>query len=249
MDEIERTRFAKSDHEYVINTVEHYVHEGIVGSTKIDLSLKHPCSALIWFAQRTDFLEKNIYSNYTNWDSKIPPPTFIYKINKYGVRKIGNLSNAPTIYDMYESTSLNTSMMENALQNEELPTKFNFVEFDHDIIQNVTIKYNGIKRIGIQGSTFFNDVQPYQNQLVNRIPGVGLYSFSINPTDLQPSGSCNMSRIRMVQLYIDTIPIHSIPNNTNLTLQHSYKHTVHVYVIHYNEFRIVEGLASLQFQR
>ena len=234
MDETERTQFATSTHEYIIDTVEYHTEE-VYTSTAIDLELSHPCSALVWFAQRDDFLKKNIYSNYTNWDSKYSPSTYIYQLNKYGIRKRENLSNAPTRYDMYESTSLNTSMMIDALQNDELPTKFNFEQFDHDIIQSITLKYNGVKRFDTQNYRFFNNLQPYQHKLESSIPGIGLYSFSINPGKLQPSGSCNMSRIQNVELIINTIP----------TINSSF--CVHVYVMHYNEFRVAGGLGGLSY--
>ena len=76
-----------------------------------------------------------------------------------------------------------------------------------------------------------------------------MYSFSLDPTKYQPSGACNMSRIKNVQLEVETVDVYSVENNTssNETLQHEYKFNINVYAVNYNILRIMSGMAGLSF--
>ena len=61
-------------------------------------------------------------------------------------------------------------------------------------------------------------VQPYQHHRSIPAPGINCYSFALNPEDDQPSGSCNMSRIDLVQLQLALRWIFHKKNNKMVTL-------------------------------
>ena len=49
---------------------------------------------------------------------------------------------------------------------------------------------------------YFNKIQPYQHKRFS-MKGLYSYSFSLNPNHLQPSSTCNMSRIEKAQMFLN----------------------------------------------
>ena len=95
---------------------------------------------------------------------------------------------------------------------------------------------------------YFEHVQPYQHDVKIDKKGIYLYSFSLDPTKYQPSGACNMSRIKNVQLEVQTVDVYTNTNETsNETLQYEYKFNINVYAVNYNILRIMSGMAGLSF--
>lgn len=244
MGESERNRFAQETHEYLIESVSRHSTEGVCGAMTIELDLKHPVKAMVWCAQRDDFVERNLLSNYTNWDSiDNSHHSLPHLVRAHG--ETFRLSTDAAHPDrMHTVTSLNTSHMLDAIQN--LPTKFNFEKFDQEILQHVTIQFNGIKRFDTRDAVYYSSLQHYQHTVARRMPGVGMYSFAVHPSKYQPSGSCNMSRIRRVQFVVETTPV-DVVDNENPTLRHQCKYTVYVYIMHYNLLRIFGGMGGLGF--
>jgi hypothetical protein len=94
--------------------------------------------------------------------------------------------------------------------------------------------------IGSDHSTFFySTVQPYDKH--SRIPvnGINMYSFSLEPEEYQPSGSCNLAFIpnRTLQVTLD-------PSLYNSSL----KIQLNVYCTNYNILRIANGFARLMYE-
>ena len=58
---------------------------------------------------------------------------------------------------------------------------------------------NGTDRFSERDGRYFNLVQPYQHHTNIPSTGINVYSFSINPEKFQPSGACNMSRLKNIE--------------------------------------------------
>ena len=71
-----------------------------------------------------------------------------------------------------------------------------------DPIVEGKILFEGQDLFDIKSAKYFRDVVPYQRH--TKVPNnfIYVYSFSVNPEDFQPSGSCNFSRIDNQQLYL-----------------------------------------------
>lgn len=106
-----------------------------------------------------------------------------------------------------------------------------------EVLQSAKLTFNGLDRIEEKDSTYFNLIQPYQHHTVIPKPGVYVYSFSLNPEEFQPSGSCNMSRLNKIQLHLNLKP----PSRD------TYKYDAHVYVTNHNFLRVTAGLAGVAF--
>jgi len=99
-----------------------------------------------------------------------------------------------------------------------LPTKFNFNYYKGNIIDECRLLFKGIERFTSFDTMYFEHVQPLQHGSNIDKKGVFFYSFALDPTKYQPSGACNMSREKNVQLDLTTNEVYS-QESTNETLQ------------------------------
>jgi hypothetical protein len=103
----------------------------------------------------------------------------------------------------------------------------------NDPMVDAKIQLGSHDRISQRPAGYFGLVQPHQ--FFERSPSTGIYvySFALKPTEHQPSGSINMSRIESV----------TIQATTNIT--GSYRMTT--YAFNLNVFRVTSGLGGLAF--
>jgi len=105
---------------------------------------------------------------------------------------------------------------------------------------------NGHDRFSERKGSYFNYVQPYQHFTRTPSDGINVYSFSINPEEHQPSGTCNMSKIDNIKFNIKI----GIDINNNILFQNKWlsKNTViKIYTVNYNILRIMGGLGGLAY--
>jgi hypothetical protein len=122
------------------------------------------------------------------------------------------------------------------------------------------IQLNGQDRFTEREGSYFNFVQPYQHHTSTPATGINVYSFALKPEDLQPSGSCNFSRIDNAVLNLTLTPATfqtnvepfngtndkpSDPDVEVLTNQTSAN--VNVYATNYNVLRIMSGMGGLAY--
>lgn len=252
----ERDKFARLPHTYTIQQVQRHEFMGVVGERTLELRVQHPVQALVWIAAKDVHLETNNRGNYTNWhDPDLPPGSLAY-IQKYHDE-----------LDPYTGED-NVPALAAA---DRIATKYNFRFFPRDIIQEATLLFNGVERFKTRNHAFFATVQRYQHKLrgggggggsgtsdvastarsvAPHLPGVMLYSFALDPAKSQPSGACNMSRIKRVQMRVVTapVPLSTIADRDRNDNQHQYKYNVTIFTIHYNQLRILSGMGGLAFQ-
>jgi hypothetical protein len=255
LDKEERTTFAKSSHEYLIEQVVRKQFLGVVGNKTLDLEIEHPVKYMVWCGQRDDVVDQiNAHNNFTNWKHEYIPPgsdSYMELVSArnqdelyYQTNELGEL-----IYDISDDGIPRPLTLDESSDPDSralLPTKFNFRYWDENIIQNSRLLFNGVERFSTRESMFYEHLQPYQGGLKVDKKGIQLYSFSLEPTKYQPSGACNMSRIKSKQLEIETVPVY-VNKNTNSTLQSEYKFNIYVYTVNYNILRILSGMGSVAF--
>ena len=111
------------------------------------------------------------------------------------------------------------------------------------------IQLNGQDRFTERDGSYFNFVQPFQHHTNSPSVGINVYSFALKPEDLQPSGSCNFSRIDNATLnltltpetfkadtdtgYSGTSPVTNVSNR--------------IYATNYNVLRIMSGMGGLAY--
>ena len=123
------------------------------------------------------------------------------------------------------------------------------------------IQLNGQDRFSEREGSYFNFVQPYQHHTATPSTGINVYSFALKPEDLQPSGSCNMSRIDNAVLNLTLTPSTfqtaaqyldgsvtaqgAGPDSFVLPTQNSAN--VRIYATNYNVLRIMSGMGGLAY--
>lgn len=101
-------------------------------------------------------------------------------------------------------------------------------------ITNVELKFNGQDRFKKMNAEFFRLVQPYKHHTRSPVDYIYSYSFAISPESLQPSGSCNFSKIDNANLILE---LQSTMGSGEFI----------VFAINYNVLQISNGMAGLLF--
>jgi hypothetical protein len=109
-------------------------------------------------------------------------------------------------------------------------------------VQRGLLQLNGHDRFSERDGNYFNYVQPWQHHTNTPSDGLCMYSFSLNPEDHQPSGTCNMSRIDNATLNI-TFGVDGVPDFKGAFLADDSK--ISIYALNYNVLRILSGMGGL----
>ena len=235
LDTEERKRFAESNHDYLIEEVQLKEIKNISDSRTHDVLLYHPVKELIIIGQRTDMLANNQWNNYTNWSNEYIAP-YSYEYNKYKNKNLVNESNSHLFYNNSITNACN-----------DLTKNFDYKFFRKNIIDSMELLFNGQVRERNKDNKYFNQVHPYNFYKTNPKDGVHVYSFSANPNDSQPAGSCNFSRISNFQINIDlglSTDIHEIPKEN---LNNVYEYNFTIFAVNYNILKVASGMAAKQF--
>ena len=119
-------------------------------------------------------------------------------------------------------------------------------------LNDFKLTLNGHDRFTAQPYNYFHLLQQYENNLGNDFTmhnknrtwtfdcnrasvshNVALYSFCLHPQDFQPSGSCNFSRIDTAEL--------------SYTGFKSNEHTLYLFALNYNVFKVIGGQGGLTY--
>jgi hypothetical protein len=109
-------------------------------------------------------------------------------------------------------------------------------------VQKGLLQLNGHDRFSERDGTYFNYVQPWQHHSNTPSDGICMYSFSLNPEDHQPSGTCNMSRIDNATLNL-TFGVEGVADFKSTYLDDDSK--ISIYALNYNVLRILSGMGGL----
>ena len=225
LDDSERKRFAAYDHEYLIEQPKISNKDGVEIKTSIeDTNTKimafNPIKYLVWVVKRDDFKFINEWSNYTNWvNPDIPPYS-----NEY----------------LYTEQFYNLGLSKHVFYNPNISSHKNLYSIENlkkNILTNVKIEFDGNLRIDKDGD-YYSKQQIYQH-FKKKTNGIYVYSFSLNPLEFQPSGSCNFSDIYNPKIYFKK-ELH-----TDGFDAHNYR--AYVYIISYNILVIKSGIGNLKF--
>lgn len=175
LDTDERRTFAKSQHEYLIDQVQ------------------HPGSHFIELRPNTQTPMTNHHSIFLRMNHPMKELVWVVKQNEHTLR---------------------------------------FLEHNE-----ASIVLNGFPRQAERIGKYYSTVQPYQHH--TNIPSgdtnsIHVFSFAISPQIVQPTGTCNFSKINKGQLFIKTRPEHLIK-------------VINVYGLNLNVFRIVSGMGGVVF--
>ena len=232
LDNIERTRFALSSHEYLITQLQ-CINKIESTSKTLSIDLKNfnkPITQLIYMIRRSDMENINEWSNYTNWNIQDIPPYSNGYINPYG----NALSLTTNNIKYYKNKNLLKSAIIR-IENYEITTG-DTVDNDNPTNTNLSGKDN----------LFFNLVTNFNTNRNIPHEGIYTYSFALNNTDLQPSGAINFSAITNKNLILnltDLNPNETINNSTGAT--YTYNYVINVFAVNYEILKIMGGMVGV----
>lgn len=219
LESYEKTKFYKTEHEYVIEQVS-LAAETIFSSTtsSTHLNLQNPIKYLVWHIQQNYLLElfNNDLFNYTN--------SYIY--NDILHNKI-----------IYNSEFIENNIIYHYKNNGKINQKYNNKQFGNSLIKSTQLLLNATERFYHESDKYFNNIQSLNHFKYNPQNGIQVYSFAINPQDIQQSGSCNMSKIDNIQI---NLILDDVINTSNTALFKCYS-------IGINILRIDSGSGGLIF--
>ena len=111
---------------------------------------------------------------------------------------------------------------------------------------NNTVKYaqlelNGVDRTSNYEGSYYNYLTSYEADINTPADGINFYSFALNPKDIQPSGSCNFSRLNRKNLKISFTTEFLERFNDSDYIQ------INFLSVNYNILKFNKGLCNLVF--
>jgi hypothetical protein len=148
-----------------------------------------------------------------------------------------NISTINTIYKLPLINPIKLLVWRGIMQsNKNSNNYFDYTINNENIINKCLLIINSINRMELNSIEYYTTLQNYQYNL-NLTNGLYMYSFALNPKDLQPSGSLNFSKIEDAYLQFQMNNIINYQNSVSIKC----------YAIQYNLIKISMGILSLGF--
>jgi hypothetical protein len=254
----ERKKFSQTAHEYLIDQLQFnggYTAQANTSryntvAQRIPISFNHPVKELVWVVKPDNYTTGNNRqpANYTSIISQPPVDQEEYKIDNLNSLSLVTLLNNIKIFNQSSIAP---------------PGSLNPV-----ITAKLTL--NGHDRTVAMPGDYFNKIMPMKYHTnIPESPGINVYSFALKPEDVQPSGSCNFSKIDNAYLslnianlqtvdYVSEYPgcleitentdgTQTIVGTTSAPVYASRSCTVNVYAVNFNVLRIMSGLGGVAF--
>jgi len=265
LDTVERDKFAKTPHEYLIEQVQ-YINPDPVGSSNentpsiIRMQYNHPVKELIWCYQNNSINSNpNALWNFSSSVANVNMTVNLNLIAQAGAYLPANWTGAPVIFvpppissNLYinqtftATAGLTMNVQSNVLTGNVFWTEGGVPQYgvtannvygqEVGPLHQAKIILNGTDRFVPQYGKYFNQYQPYQYHTGSPYPGIYVYSFALKPEDLQPSGTCNFSRIDIAQIAVNL--------KTGVPYQNLQQQ---MFAVNYNILRIQSGLGGVAF--
>jgi len=227
----------------------------------IRMQYNHPVKELIWCYQVPSFSTNpnsmwNFCSNVSNVNVTVDPSKLAGSLAPFSPAHVGSPAlYAPSPFATSLFASSNTLVTSSNIQTGTLvtvqsnvlsgnvfwvesgiPVASSNTAFGQEVgpMHQAKIILNGTDRFVPQYGKYFNQYQPYQYHTGIPYPGIYVYSFALKPEELQPSGTCNFSRIDMAQIAVNL--------KTGMPALNQ-----RMFAVNYNVLRVQSGLGGLAF--
>jgi hypothetical protein len=125
-----------------------------------------------------------------------------------------------------------------------------FLDRSVNPVSQMLISLNNQDRLSRRDGMYYNYVQSWQHFNVAAQDGLNSHSFAINPCNLQPSGTVNMSRIDNASIHLEfitTAPVRVSGAMTAVSVTVHSAATCNIYGPNYNVFRVMGGMGGMGF--
>ena len=222
LDTDERRRYAQTSHEYLIEQLQYSTYDLEHGVTNnLRLNFNHPIKKIYWMTQYNKCNNEAVCTGGQDTNA-------FYLSETMPMEELDPSKNI-LLFSNNDYFNYNAS---NSCNNEYLANVAHYYMYK---TANITI--NSVKLFDPLKASYFEYMTYVHHNM--KIPGHGnifMYSFSLNPTEHQPSGTFNMSNVNNCML-----------NFYNVNTGSQGDAHVKVYAINYNILRIMSGMAALAY--
>jgi len=244
LDTEERTAFAASNSQYLIEQLQHTGGDTITSVSEtspqlIRLNFNHPVKELIWCYQNTNpTTNLNSMWNFCKNPANVQMTLDSALLLATNQATLGHHLGSPMVF-----TSSNTFVNANGtgglagkpgVFNAWLEEGSSGTGYESGPLHQFKILLNGQDRFKEQYGRYFNQVQPFYYHTGNPYPGIYSYSFALQPEEFQPTGSCNLSRIDTCQAWV------ALKAGSLSTIQK-------MFATNYNILNVASGMGGLAF--
>ncbi len=118
----------------------------------------------------------------------------------------------------------------------------NFINRTDNPIINSSFQLNGKNRFQERDGFFYNYLQPYYYFKNSPADGVNIYTFSLNPEDIQPSGTINLGLVDSKSLIVS---LGKYNNTYDSYLSYFGSGNIRIFAFSYNNLSIASGVTIL----
>lgn len=118
---------------------------------------------------------------------------------------------------------------------------YDFTTGKNNPAQLAKIKFSDRDREIYHDINFYNYVQVNERHTSSLSTGINVYSFALNPEQLQPSGSANMGRLDDCSIIMNLKS--QVVNDLNAGIKYNWR----IYAISYNLLRVMSGFGALSY--
>jgi hypothetical protein len=222
----------------IINFGAGYVNIGteppmVVGGNTLLEALAAKVSAIILFAQT---ISGDVIANATTDNLVLISNTITFE-------------DMSTTIDTFKADALSTASQDSFMDihTNNIIDIFNYGNFinrsDNPII-NSSFQLNGKNRFQERDGFFYNYLQPYYYFKNSPPDGVNIYTFSLNPEEVQPSGTINLGNVNSKDLLI---MLGKYNNTSNNYLSYFISGNIRIFALGYNNLKIYRGVAGLAY--
>ena len=223
LDNEERKRFALQTHDYLINQLQ-TLKNSVTTSAGVQIDMKNfnkPVTELVWMIRRTDMEDVNDWSNYTNWNVPDIPPYSVGYMNPNGPP----LTITPTNLQYYKNKNLLKSAVLRLMTQE--------------ITSGINMNNDTKTMVDGKDSMFFNLMENFNSNANMPAEGIYVYSFALDNTTLQPTGSVNFSTINNKDMLLNLTQIAPVGYNGT-----TYSYNVFTFAVNYDILKVLGGMVA-----
>ncbi len=148
-------------------------------------------------------------------------------------------SNYTAKIDTQHPTKFITWVVQQEFYNDRnINDTFNYTDgSDKSLVLESNILFNGFDRLSTRTYKYYSYLQPYNHFKIAPSEGVNVYSYALNPLDIQPSGTCNMSFVGQSEIQMR---LNHMVSDSNPAIFRGY-------ACGYNILRIANGISGILF--
>ena len=120
----------------------------------------------------------------------------------------------------------------------------NFINRSDNPIINSSFQLNGKNRFQERDGFFYNYLQPYYYFKNSPKDGVNIYTFSLNPEEIQPSGTINLGNVNSKDLLVS---LGKYNNSYDSYLSYFGSGNIRIFALGYNNLKVYNGVAGLSY--